>query len=55
MSSNFHTKLCFPRVGNLNTEDNSVADHMVYMKAVSDRKLSLSSQELVILQPVQYC
>lgn len=55
MSSNFHTKICFPRAGNLNTEDNFVADHTVCMIAVSDTKLSFPGQELVILQPVQYC
>lgn len=55
MSSNFHTKTCFPRAGNLNTEDNFVADHMMYVIAVSHRELSFSGQELVILQPVQYC
>lgn len=41
MASNFHTKMHFPRVGNLNTEDNFVADHAVYAIAVSDIKLSL--------------
>lgn len=51
MASNFHTKICFPRAGNLNTE----ADHTGYVIAMSDRKLSFPAQELVILQPVQYC
>ena len=41
MSSNFHTNIYFPRVGNLNTDDNFVADHAVYAIAVSDIKLSL--------------
>lgn len=41
MSSNFHTELYFPRVGNLNTEGDFVADHAVYAIAVSDIKRSL--------------
>lgn len=41
MSSNFHTKIYFPRVGNLNTEDNFVSDHAVYVIAVSEIKLLL--------------
>lgn len=55
MSSNFHTKICFPRIGNLNTEDNFVADHTVCVITMSDRKLSFPGQDLVILQPVQHC
>lgn len=44
MSSNSHAKIHFPRAGNLNTEDNFVADYVaiaVYAVAVSDIKLSL--------------
>jgi len=41
MSSKFHAKMCFLRAGSLNTEDNFVADHAVYVIAVSDVKLSL--------------
>lgn len=41
MSSIFHTKIYCPRVENLSTEGNFVADHAVYAIAVSDIKLSL--------------
>lgn len=41
MSSNFHAKIHFPRAGDLNTEDNFVADQAVYAIAVSNIKLSL--------------